>query len=1683
MQTVMKKIFMILAAALLTVSMSAADLTGKRIYVNPGHGSWGPNDRPMPTIPFPNLPTTGMPDTLGFYESNTNLWKCMYLGEKLEAAGATVLYSRTQNGPWPYEMKNGDYPDYRWSKGSGIADPVAGWQVTDSYDAHPDYEKYNRNLSEICEEVEANNIDYFISVHSNAATEGTTTNYPLFLYKGDDARSSANYIEGNWEKCNACWNYRNEIMTSGIDPSSSYKTSTNLRGCDNFYGYTLGVLKHSVSGYLVEGYFHTYQPARHRALNPDYCHLEGLAYYRGIVDYYGADKETTGYIMGTVKDLNNKMSDKLFTYTPKTNDQWVPCNGAEVILKKGGVEVARYTVDNNYNGIFVFEGLEPGDDYTLEASCDGYYPLDQTKGSMTCYVADKNAQMPLGYRESFSVKANATTYPMIFLADTAWTPPTVSYEDYPNPNQPAYLGLPSVFEMTTGDTLDYTEVIKGTVKRTIQSGDSTILLSIDNKQAYIYLIKGSSKTIDTISTTGIVADPENEGDHLPLSDIALTCDGKLIGVNYVRNQYGDAQVDAGYKRGVKNFYIWDTLTIAPRVWFTANDAANSYRNDGGYTLAVYGESKDCVVLTTQRHYATSGAAVGAVRMSSYSVVDGQPSYIYYGKTTDNIIFTPTIGEDMHLSLSPRENKKNFVLDADKINPIEFKLPSSQGNNVEPIDTIPAELMHVKFNGATYFKYAGKALMAAPTTNEEGNVTGVQVLDITDGFGAAKVVKTTKTTLAEPVEATYAAATAKVKGTDLYLYLLVDGKIYTFTTVGVAQPVVPSIMAYKLNVVEDGDNYVFSFDANADAKAANLVFYNKGGYVAGKVAITVTKGVNTITVAKAEIPGKPGQVLTWAVELEGDAIANFGIISQDKSLIASSTSRLFNAVNTNPESDKFGYIYVMHRAGSSTSSLAPNSGVWEYDYAYNKLNAEQYKGGVAKFGNPTRMSIDRDGYLYVADWADGNSGIYIANTADMTQPFTQFFAGTRESDGAFNNGGVYTGSSTPGCYVYDNGKEVKLFVYNEDAKGTLPKNGMAVYNIGQEDGTILHKWETAPSAVHTLTGQANTEGNPWGTSHGFFVSQVREDGQSNASATSLKFYSNDGKEQMSAASDLYKEIITGSNAGGYVVSPDESTLIFNDGAKNFQVFDILWEGDKPVLTLKYTIKHGIAKIRQMNWDYAGNIVCTGDESVAIVTLPKEKNITEVPAKKALTVTCPGEAVAVTGIALDKAAMELLVEDVDTLIATITPADATDNYITWKSSNEAVATVVDGIVTAVSVGTAAITVTTVDGGFTATCEVTVAPRPVTGITLDKVEATLEVKETVTLVATVAPANATNKDVTWTSDNDAVATVTDGVVTAVSVGTATITVATVDGGFTATCVVTVNPISVKGITLNKTAVSLKVNQTDTLVATIVPNDAANQEVIWESDDNEIAIVKNGVITAFEIGTATITVTTVDGEFTATCVVTVEPTPVASVVLDQAELTLTVEETATLVATVLPEDATDKSVTWTSDNEEVATVVDGVVTAVSAGTATITVTTVDGNLTATCEVTVVTPVVAVTSVTLDLTELTLTVPETAILVATVLPEDATDKSVTWASDNEDVATVVDGVVTAVAAGTATITVTTVDGNLTATCAVTVQLVSGVMNIHVLDMNAPMYDILGRQVDNTYRGIIIQNGNKYLLK
>lgn len=256
-----------------------------------------------------------------------------------------------------------------------------------------------------------------------------------------------------------------------------------------------------------------------------------------------------------------------------------------------------------------------------------------------------------------------------------------------------------------------------------------------------------------------------------------------------------------------------------------------------------------------------------------------------------------------------------------------------------------------------------------------------------------------------------------------------------------------------------------------------------------------------------------------------------------------------------------------------------------------------------------------------------------------------------------------------------------------------------------------------------------------------------------------------------------------------------------------------------------------------------------------------------------------------------------------------------------------------------------------------EAPVGPVAVTGVTLNKTETTLIAGQNETLTATIAPARATNKNVTWASSDESVATVSsEGVVTAVAAGSATITVTTEDGKFTATCDVTVNAfVHVTSVALNKTETTIFVGDTETLTATVSPNDASNQNITWSSSDETVATVVDGTVTALKAGTTTITVTSEDGAKTATCAVTVQNVVVTGVTLDVTSATLIAGGTVTLTPTVAPSNATNKAVSWSTSNAEVATVSNGVVTAVAVGTATITVTTEDASQTATCTINVV--------------------------------------------------------------------------------------------------------------------------------
>jgi uncharacterized repeat protein (TIGR02543 family) len=334
-------------------------------------------------------------------------------------------------------------------------------------------------------------------------------------------------------------------------------------------------------------------------------------------------------------------------------------------------------------------------------------------------------------------------------------------------------------------------------------------------------------------------------------------------------------------------------------------------------------------------------------------------------------------------------------------------------------------------------------------------------------------------------------------------------------------------------------------------------------------------------------------------------------------------------------------------------------------------------------------------------------------------------------------------------------------------------------------------------------------------------------------------------------------------------------------------------------------------------------------------------------------------------------------------------------------------------------------------------------VTGVSL-KSPVSLAVGATETLSPVITPSYATNKSVSWKSSNTSVATVSsNGTVTGVRVGTATITVTTANGNKTATCAITVNPVSVTGVSLDKNYVDLLIGDTETLTPTITPANAANKTVSWKSSNTAVATVStSGTVTGVKAGTVRITVTTADGGKTAFCDVTVSPISVTGISLKEST-GLLVGATETLFSVIEPDNATNKNVTWRSSNTAVATVsASGVVTGIKDGTAIITVTTEDGGNTAYCTVTVSSLSVSVTGVSLNKTSTSIIVGATDDLDVTITPSNATNQNVTWSSSNTAVATVsAGGTVTGIKAGTATITVTSVDGGKTASCTVTVSL------------------------------------------
>mgnify|MGYP000963065573 FL=1 len=258
-------------------------------------------------------------------------------------------------------------------------------------------------------------------------------------------------------------------------------------------------------------------------------------------------------------------------------------------------------------------------------------------------------------------------------------------------------------------------------------------------------------------------------------------------------------------------------------------------------------------------------------------------------------------------------------------------------------------------------------------------------------------------------------------------------------------------------------------------------------------------------------------------------------------------------------------------------------------------------------------------------------------------------------------------------------------------------------------------------------------------------------------------------------------------------------------------------------------------------------------------------------------------AVTGITLSQHELTLVKGATATLTATVIPADAPNKNFSWKSDNEAIAKVANGVVTAVSKGETMIRVTTEEGNKTDECKVIVKeesdPVAVTGVKLPFTALTQKIGTSFTLVATIEPANATNKAVTWSSSNSTVASVTNmGVVQAKAAGTADITVSTADGGHTATCsfTVTTEDVPLTGLKIAPAETHIKVGQAGTLNVKYEPVTATHKEVMWETSNAAIVTVdQDGNLKGVAVGEAIITVKSKQDEtIKSTSKVIVDPT-----------------------------------------------------------------------------------------------------------------------------------------------------------------------------------------------------------------
>ena len=463
---------------------------------------------------------------------------------------------------------------------------------------------------------------------------------------------------------------------------------------------------------------------------------------------------------------------------------------------------------------------------------------------------------------------------------------------------------------------------------------------------------------------------------------------------------------------------------------------------------------------------------------------------------------------------------------------------------------------------------------------------------------------------------------------------------------------------------------------------------------------------------------------------------------------------------------------------------------------------------------------------------------------------------------------------------------KFTVYVKDSKGIVVATNSVTVIVAEELSATLKVNGSTGTINSTVGSSVKLVPTATGGSESYTYKYVIQNVATGATVTLKGYSSSTSYTGTLTSSGTKKFIVYVKDSTGTVVATNTVTVVVAEkltgtlkvngstGTINSTVGSSVKlvptaTGGSESYTYKYVIQNVATgatvtlKGYSSSTSYTGTLTSSGTKKFIVYV--KDSKGTVVATN---TVTVNVSEKSVTGVSLNKTSVTLNKGSSTTLTATVTPSDAKDTSVTWSSSNTSVATVSGGKVTGVGNGTATITVKTADGGYTDTCSV-IVNVPVTGVSLNKTSVTINKGSSTTLTATVGPSDASNKNVTWTSSNTAVATVSGGKVTAVGNGNATITVKTADGGYTVSCTVKVTT-KATGVTItNKKDLALDCNSlsnhTYQCAVSVSPSNASNKNVNWSSSNTGVATVDStGKITGVGRGTATITVKTADGGYT---------------------------------------------------------------------------------------------------------------------------------------------------------------------------------------------------------------------------